>query len=283
MSESAPALDDLLPAHALGALDGEDRAALEQALGASAGGVELAARAASWTREIEALSATVAPVAPSQIVRARLLQRIAQEAARAAAESARAPIVSAPSAIAVDEPARAPWLLRAVAAVLLAVVGWGAFDRAALHRELESLRSNDQQLAAQLAAMHQQLKSSNVELARLESQARIVSAPDMHPVVLAGLESAPRSTARTFVSPRDGKALFYAYGLPAAPAGKQYQLWFIADGKPVSGGVFDVDASGNAALLVDHVAPVESIQAWAVTVEPAGGLPAPSGAMVLKG
>ena len=131
--------------------------------------------------------------------------------------------------------------------------------------------------------MHQQLKSANVELARLESQARIVSAPDMHPIVLAGLESAPRSTGRTFVSPRDGKALFYAYGLPAAPAGKQYQLWFIADGKPVSGGVFDVDAAGNAALLVEHVAPVETIQAWAVTVEPAGGLPAPSGAMVLKG
>src|SRR5947207_9053491 len=156
MSEPAPALDDLLAAHALGALDGEDRAALDRALASGADGGRLAARAASWTREIEALAMTAEPVMPSQIVRARLLQRIAQDAAPAAATSA--PV----------ERARTPWLLRAAAAVLLAVVGWGAFDRVALRRELEELRSNDQQLAAQLAAMHQQLKSANVELARLE-------------------------------------------------------------------------------------------------------------------
>ncbi len=323
------ALDDLLPARALGALDGEDLAALERALASPAGGRTdrkappvggadrnappvggadrnappvggadrsappvggadrstppvggaslLAARAASWTREIEALALTTAPVAPSEIVRARLLQRIAQESPRAAAAPTAAPPVAG------SAPARAPWMLRAVAAVLLVVAGWGAFDRAALRRELQRLRGNDQQLAAQLAAMHQQLVSANGEIVRLSIESRIVSAPDMHPVVLAGLATAPTSTARTFVSPRDGKALFYAYGLPAPPAGKQYQLWFIAGGRPVSGGVFDVDAAGNGALLVDHVSPVESIQAWAVTLEPTGGLPAPSGAMVLKG
>jgi hypothetical protein len=283
MSESAPALDDLLPAHALGALDGEDRAALEQALGASAGGVELAARAASWTREIER--------SRRRWRRSRRLRSCVHGCFSASRRRRHGPLRSRrgrPSYLRLQRSPwtsqRAPpWLLRAVAAVLLAVVGWGAFDRAALHRELESLRSNDQQLAAQLAAMHQQLKSSNVELARLESQARIVSAPDMHPVVLAGLESAPRSTARTFVSPRDGKALFYAYGLPAARRASSTSSGSSPTASRSRGVSSTSMRRANAALLVDHVAPVESIQAWAVTVEPAGGLPAPSGAMVLKG
>lgn len=267
--KDAPALDDLLPAHALGALDGEDLATLEAALAARAPGDPFTARAGSWSREIEALALATPPVAPSPSVRARLLRSVAEDARRAPGAAAARP--------------RSSWPLRIAAALLLGLVLWGAADRTTLRRELADLRSSDAALQAQLTGVRGQLESATSEIVRLRLESRIVSAPDMHPVVLAGLESAPRSTARTFVSPRDGKALFYAYGLPSPPAGKQYQLWFIADGKPVSGGVFDVDAAGNAALLVDHVAPVESIQAWAVTVEPAGGLPAPSGAMVLKG
>jgi anti-sigma-K factor RskA len=271
---TADALDDLLPAHALGALDGDDCATLDRAL---ASGGDLARRGASWTWEMEALATVVEPVAPSQILRTRLLQSVAREAAAAEAPSVRALSPAAAAA------ARAPWFLGAAAAGLLLLALWGQVDRVGLRTELASLHAADRDLAARLAAVNEQLGAAHVELARLRTESRIVSAPDMHPVVLAGLDSAPRSTAHTFVSPRDGKALFYAYGLPALPAGKQYQLWFIAGGKPVSGGVFDVDGAGNGTLLVDRVAPVESIQAWAVTLEPAGGLPAPSGAMVLKG
>ena len=91
----------------------------------------------------------------------------------------------------------------------------------------------------------------------------------MHPVVLAGLESAPSSTARTFISPRDGKALFYAYGLPAPPAGKQYQLWALDKGKPVDAGVLAaVTAAGDSLQQMKDIA---SAQAFAMTIEPRGG------------
>ena len=53
MMKDAAALADLLPAHALGALDGEDLAAVESALRVDR---ELQAAAAAWQREVEGLA-----------------------------------------------------------------------------------------------------------------------------------------------------------------------------------------------------------------------------------
>ena len=68
------------------------------------------------------------------------------------------------------------------------------------------------------------------------------------------------------------------------PAGKTYQLWAIA-GKnpPVSAGVFGVDAKGTGGLRVAPLSGVGKVDVFAVTLEPAGGLPAPSGEMYLAG
>lgn len=260
---------DLLPADALGALDAGELGALRSAL---LGDARLRAAAAGWQSEVEALALSVVPITPAATTRARLLRSISRDTAE---KSARAD-----NAVAKGRGSRA---FAAVAAVLVGVVVWGAIDRGTLRREVERLRESNRGVDANLASLQTQLATAQREVIRLSTRSNIVAAPDMHPVVLAGLAAAPSSTARTFISPRDGKALFYAYSLPAAPAGKQYQLWFIAGGKPVSGGVFDVDEHGNGTLVVENVAPLEAIQAWAVTLEPAGGLPAPSGAMVLKG
>jgi anti-sigma-K factor RskA len=47
--------------------------------------------------------------------------------------------------------------------------------------------------------------------------------------------------------------------------------------------VFSVDPSGAGSLSVRPLPGVASVDAFAVTLEPAGGLPAPSGAMYLLG
>jgi anti-sigma-K factor RskA len=78
--------------------------------------------------------------------------------------------------------------------------------------------------------------------------------------------------------------ILVAAGLPEAPAGKTYQLWAIAGGNaPVSAGVFSVDPSGAGSLTVRPLPGVSTVSAFAVTLEPAGGLPAPSGEMYLLG
>jgi hypothetical protein len=111
---------------------------------------------------------------------------------------------------------------------------------------------------------------------------KILGAPETQVVALEGLKPSPTARGRMWWH-REGGGYFVASRLPAAPAGKAYQLWAIAAGVPVSAGVFDVDPKGSAALRVKPLPGVGKVDMFAVTLEPAGGLPKPSGAMYLAG
>ena len=78
-------------------------------------------------------------------------------------------------------------------------------------------------------------------------------------------------------------SLIFPFNLPPDPEGKDYQLWAIAGGKPVSAGVFSVSAEGSALVPLLQFPTQGSVAAFAVTLEPAGGVPQPSGDMVLIG
>jgi anti-sigma factor RsiW len=74
--------------------------------------------------------------------------------------------------------------------------------------------------------------------------------------------------AEAAVVPTDDGSVLVARGLSAAPEGRTYQLWFIDEGGPESGGTFDVE-DGFATLESDRS--LEGVVAVAVTLEPAGG------------
>ena len=71
--------------------------------------------------------------------------------------------------------------------------------------------------------------------------------------------------------------------LPTLDTEKDYQLWSIADGPPDDAGVFRATAGGEATHVVDRVRSLDKITTWAVTIEPAGGVPQPTGDMILAG
>ena len=124
---------------------------------------------------------------------------------------------------------------------------------------------------------------ARTEIARVSASLPIVASPVARSIVLAGLPAAPRAGGTTVVDPFTRTALFYAHALPAPAPGKTYELWYITASGPVAAGVFDVDAKGDGALRVEEVPDPEQVLAWAVTLEPAGGVPQPTGEMVLKG
>jgi anti-sigma-K factor RskA len=102
-------------------------------------------------------------------------------------------------------------------------------------------------------------------------------------VALSGLEPAPSARARIVWNENAGGFLV-ADGLPPTPAGKVYQLWAsVGKNPPVPAGVFNVDAKGAGSLRVPPLTGVGKVDVFAVTLEPAGGLPAPSGRMYLAG
>ncbi len=86
-------------------------------------------------------------------------------------------------------------------------------------------------------------------------------------------EASNGGTMSVFASPGLAAAAVSFDDLPSPPAGKVYQMWLIpADGQPLSAGVLDTIPTRGSPLVVR----IGDASQLAVTVEPAGGSPAPT-------
>jgi anti-sigma-K factor RskA len=74
---------------------------------------------------------------------------------------------------------------------------------------------------------------------------------------------------------------FVAHNLQAAPPGKTYQLWLVTAKAKISAGTFNPNADGSAELQATYPLARDSLRAIAVTEEPAGGVPQPTGQFVI--
>lgn len=154
-------------------------------------------------------------------------------------------------------------------------------------RLLESQLTRQQEEASlfktQLVQQQQETNALSSQLTVAHDTIATLTAPEVKTITLAGSEKNPESWGKFFLDSTKPKALFYAYNLPPIPAGKTYQLWIIKD-KPLSAGIFLIDSNGNAFFELQELPPdAEKIRAVAVTLEPAGGLPQPSGEKYLIG
>ncbi|MBI1737182.1 MAG: anti-sigma factor [Candidatus Rokubacteria bacterium] len=246
----------LAAGYAVGALDGDDLARFEAHLAAGCAACEATLRAHDETL---ARVAVAGPrVMPPAHVRDALLARLATTAPRA-------------------RPAPRRWLPRAaaIAAGMLITAALGAGFMAAhyearlgsMARETAAVR---ERLALQEEAMRAQVRvyAAVVDLLR---------DPATQVVALRGTGPSPEALGRVVWNETSGGHVFVA-NLPAPPAGKTYELWTIAGGTPRAAGVFATDASGKGSHAV---APAGKVDVFAVTLEPAGGVPAPTGPIVL--
>lgn len=248
-------IGELAAAYALGGLEAEDRARFETLL--RAGDPEAVAALREFEGTLADLAAAT-PEPPPPGVKVALMERIKS-----------APPVA--SVRPVPRQRRAIWpivLSGAMAAGLAAiVVGWSVSST--YEKRLDALARDAEQLKAELRSQ--------------QTVITILHDPATQMVALAGQAPAPTARARMMWHAKAG-GVFVAAGLPEAPAGKAYQLWAIAgNNAPASAGVFSVDASGTGSLSVRPLPGVATVNAFAVTLEPAGGLPAPSGEMYLLG
>jgi anti-sigma-K factor RskA len=70
--------------------------------------------------------------------------------------------------------------------------------------------------------------------------------------------------------------------MPALPPGKTYQLWAIVD-KPMSAGTFRTDSGHKSRVVLKDLPDLSRISKFAVSLEPDGGRPQPTGAIYLAG
>ena len=250
---------DLVVLAALGALDGEDRAAFE-ALAAK--DPEIQREVAAYRELVGRIGTATVPVPPRAALRERLLHETR-------------PVVAPRS-----------WLSPALAAALVAAIAGLAFvfaERNAARREAAFERAAAQE-ARQVAQRAQAEAASLREALAIEVAFReLVIRPQSRVVSLAGLAPAPEANARVVWHAERREAVLLASGLAPAPAGKSYELWIIAKAAPVPAGVFHVDPQGRAVFRLPAGLDFAGVKTFAVTLEPEAGVPAPTGPMVLAG
>jgi anti-sigma-K factor RskA len=248
---------ELAAVYALGGLDGDDRARFEVLL--RAGDLDATAAFREFETTVVDLAGT-SPAAPAPSVKRALMERIASPGS-----TVPSPVVTA------ARRRRALWpavwtaaLAAGVAAIVVALSISSSYET-----RLDTLGRE----AAQLRG----------ELERQRQIIALVRDPATQIVSLAGLATAPAAKARMLWNAPAG-GLLLAAGLPPAPAGQTYQLWaIVGTNPPVSAGVFGVDEQGTGSLRVPPRPDVGQVDVFAVTLEPAGGVAAPSGPMYLAG
>ncbi|WP_312078979.1 anti-sigma factor [Chryseobacterium sp.] len=124
---------------------------------------------------------------------------------------------------------------------------------------------------SQLATLRNEKTETESKIKNINEKLNLIANPDLQKIVLAGVETHPDSKAVVFWNKADNKVFLNVQNLPEAPSGKQYQLWAIADGKPVSAGMYTKEKDMKMAL-----AEIPEAQAFAITLEKEGGSPVPT-------
>lgn len=162
----------------------------------------------------------------------------------------------------------APAIAASIVAVLLGV---------ALYTQNQASRSQLAELNQKLENAEQKLSELQAQLERERQERELLASPASAVFALNGTENMPTAKARLVFDPKTGKAMLFVEGLPDAPAGKVYQIWWITDPKkPAPGGTFKTNENGKG-VLKDQIPPqFTNASIFAVTLEPEGGSTAPT-------
>lgn len=272
-----------LAAEALGILAGPEREAVEAHLAACA---ECRGELEAYREAGDAL-AYAAPAARmegvrSAALRGRLLERAAADrtarSGRSGEPGGTASLAGSepPRVIPIDRPrARAVqpgWLLAAASLVMLLGVGTYALR----------LQGRVDALGGELAAAEGRAQRAAVQLAERDALIAGLSAPGVRVIELASTRQQDPS-GRMFWNPATDRWTFYAHHLPRVAPGREYQLWLITPSGPVGAGTFRPGQDGSAAVQATYDLPADQLRAVAVTEEPAGGVPQPTGEILILG
>ena len=260
---------DLLMLYAADALEPAEREALAAHL--ATGCPRCAGGLAEAEATIAHLPLALEAVTPSESVRAALMLRV---------RSGARPVPFAPPAGAQPDdrsPSRAgTWLrptLAALAATMVTAVALSVPATQARRALLARLETQDREIVRLRGAVEAAAET-----------VRVLRSPAVRVVSLSGTETQPQAAARIFWDRSRRTWHVYAAALRPPGPGRTYQLWFITTAKEkIPAATFDVDARGEAALDVVIPAGLDAIDVAAVTDEPTGGSPQPTGSIHLAG
>ncbi len=277
-----------LAAAALDALSADEQAAvLAHAATCPRCGPELEALRQAMAELGNSTPPVRAPASPDveqrlKRIRMRLLARAQADrapldisaAAKSAAPSATASR-STPTALEGTRPARGgagAWVALAAAIVIVVLLlNQGRSTTAALAQA-------NQKAAAATAA----LDTAQARIAQDQREIKDLTGPSTE-VVGLNTTGAAEATALMFWDKTNNDWAFYAHHVAPLPAGKSYQIWLITPTQKISAGTFTPAADSSVEVHATYALPPNALKGVAVSEEPAGGAPQPTGRIVIVG
>ena len=160
-----------------------------------------------------------------------------------------------------------------VAASFMLAAAFGALWYAT-RADLGATRENIARLEAMVLERDRQLSAASQENAWTKD-------PGAGVALLRGPGAA---RAWLLFDPATKQARLWVAGLPQLPPGKTYAFWAFAGDRPLPAGTLDVKSDAAAVLTLQRQEALAAEPArFAVTVEATGGVPAPTGEVVLAG
>jgi anti-sigma-K factor RskA len=219
--------------------------------------------------------ATTATVAPSPDVKVRLMQQLSalKAAENNTATATEAPVhnikeVHTTPVIPVKAKRENKGFLMAasIGALLLSIIAviYLARQNQQQNQQVAALQKQVNNLGQQTSIQQQQLQAATQTLQLWQDE-------DVRKIALTSVPGKPAALAQVFWNPKTSEVYIEDVSLPPAPAGKQYQLWAIVDGKPVDAGMLS-----KAANEVQKMKTFAAADAFAITLEKEGGSTTPT-------
>jgi hypothetical protein len=169
---------------------------------------------------------------------------------------------------------RAEWLGLAASVLLIAGVGVLALvlrDRQNLREEVAAMSARSQRVADSLRSL----------VMSRDSLVAGITGRDVAVVQLTS--SATREPMAMMFWDRTKNAwTFVAHKMPMPPSGRVYQLWLVTPHSKISAGTF-MPSNGEVMMRTTVNLSRDTVRAVAVTDEPAGGMPQPTGQTAMAG
>lgn len=276
----------ILEAYVLGALSEAERASVEADIALYP---ELAKEVAAIEAAMENFAAST-PVEPPAHLQEQiwntiqLQQRANSDGNHDALPPVQQPVAEpapAPKVVAFEPPAEQAPKMSWQRAAVWAAVAVSVLTNFMLLSQRNKINDEKAAMAVRLDSMQAEQKQMLAKVDAYSSERNMLADTAMKTVVMRSAQAGKEMTGMVFWSKTSGQAYLAIHNMPMPAAGKQYQLWVIQDGKPVSMGVISNDMVANAGVMMKVSTLVQNGQAFAISLEKEGGNPTPTEVMVV--
>ncbi|RZJ82971.1 MAG: anti-sigma factor [Chryseobacterium sp.] len=139
-----------------------------------------------------------------------------------------------------------------------------------LYNQNKDLARKNDGLLAEQRSLYVHRDFQQTRMVEMEKYMNMMSDSSMIKISLPGVQGKEQNLATLFWDKNTKDVYVMPAKLAPAPANKQYQLWALVDGVPVDAGVI------SCAADLCKLKAIPRAQAFAITLEEAGGSPTPN-------